>query len=219
MEDFAVMFKVSIDSTFTRIGFGVYQRKVFALLCLVGISFSIIDTGPVFWAHNPQLHCSGGHHERNLNLSHKQTHETPIVNLKSNSTQSDELLTKISPENEITSDGSIGNISGKPNLLPNASVTLDYEDIFVYNDIGHRCTISIDEGLLIVHSSNTRQHCHDPTPDYKISNIAARVSLIVSTMVFFSALVFSVLVLVRSINEISALVFSVLVLVRSINEI
>ena len=193
MEDFAVMFKVSIDSTFTRIGFGVYQRKVFALLCLVGISFSIIDTGPVFWAHNPQLHCSGDHHERNLNLSarndnfsHTQANETFTVNLKSNSTKSDELLTTISYENEITFDGSVGNISGKSNPLPAVTITLDYEDIFVYHETGHKCTISIDEGLLIVHSGDTRQHCHDPTPDYKISTIAARVSLIVSTIVLSS---------------------------------
>ena len=209
MEDFTVMFKVSIDSTFTRIGFGVYQRKVFALLCLVGISFSIIDTGPVFWAHSSQLHCSGGHHERNLNLSarnfsHKQTNETFNVNLISISTKTDELLTTISPENEITSDGSIGNISGKSNPLP-VTITLDYKDIFVYHETGHKCTISIDEDLLIVHNGNTRQHCHDPTPDYKISTIAARVSLFVSTIdlsSFFSALLFSVLALVRSINDI-----------------
>ena len=188
MEDFAVMFKVSIDSTFTRIGFGVYQRKVFALLCLFGISFSIIDTGPVFWAHSPQLHCSGGHHERTLNLSarndsisHTQTNETFNLNLISNSTKTHELLTTISPENEITSDGSIANISGESYFLPATSVTLDYEDIFVFHEIGHKCTISIDEELLIVHSGNTRQHCHDPTPDYKISTIAARVSLIVFT--------------------------------------
>ena len=188
MEDFSVMFKVSIDSTFTRIGFGVYQRKVFALLCLVGISFSIIDTGPVFWAQSPQFHCSGGHHERNLNVSarnfsHKQTNETFNVNLISNSTKSDELLTTISPENENTSDGSIGNISVESNFLQATSVTLDFEDIFVYHEIGLKCTISIDEGLLIVHSGNIRRHCHDPTPDYKMSTIAARVSLIVSTIV------------------------------------
>ena len=196
MEDFAVMFKVSIDSTFTRIGFGVYQRKVFALLCFVGISFSIIDTGPVFWAHSPQLHCSRGHHERNLNLStrndnisHTQTNETLIVNLKSNSTKSDELRVTISPENNVTFDESSepnGNVSGKSNPLPVATISLDYEDIFVYHETGHKCTISIDEGLLIVHSGNTRQHCHDPTPDYKISTIAARVGLIVSTIVLSS---------------------------------
>ena len=190
------MFKVSIDSAFTRIGFGVYQRKVFALLCLVGISFSIIDTGPVFWAHSPQLHCSRGHHERNLNLStrndnisHTQTNETLIVNLKSNSTKSGELLVTISPENNATfgeSSVTISNISGKSNFLPAATIKMDYEDIFVYHDIGHKCTISTDEGLLIVHSGNTRQHCHDPTPDYKISTIAARVSLIVSTIVLSS---------------------------------
>ena len=173
------MFKVSIDSTFTRIGFGIYQRKVFALLCLVGIAFSIIDTGPVFWAHSPELHCSRGHHGENSslrgrhdNLSHVQTNETFTANqIILNNTKSDALLTTISP----TLDGSnitIGNISRKSNFL----LTLDYEDIFAYRDTGHKCSILIDEGLLIVHHGNTRQHCHDPSPDYKISTISARVS-------------------------------------------
>ena len=181
------MFKVSIDSTFTRIGFGVYQRKVFALLCLVGISFSIIDTGPVFWAHIPQLHCSGGHHGRNLNLSarndnlsHIQINGTILVNLTSNSTNSDELLATISSENDVTFDGSNTTI----NNSAAASGMLDYEDIFVYHDIGHKCSLSIDEGVLIVHSGSTRQHCHDPTPDYKLSTIAARVSLLCTSGFF-----------------------------------
>ncbi len=35
-------------------GFGHYQRKVLLLLCWAGIPWSIIDTGPVFWA-DPQV--------------------------------------------------------------------------------------------------------------------------------------------------------------------
>ena len=126
MESFSVMLKVSIDSTFTRIGFGVYQRKVFALLCLVGISFSIIGSGPIFWAHSPQLHCSGGHHaensspgERHGNLSHAQTNETVTTNPMLNGSKSDELLTTISSENEDRFDESnmtVGNISPKSNF-------------------------------------------------------------------------------------------------------
>ena len=191
MENFAEMLKVSIDSTFTRIGFGVYQRKVFALLCLAGISFSIIDSGPIFWAHSPQLHCSGGHDAKNLslgaghgNLSHALNNETFTVNLMLSITKSDELLTTISSENKTKFDESnstTGNIFGKSNSLPAASVAVDYQDISVYQDTGHKCSISADEGLLIVYSGDTRQHCHDPTADYKISTIAARVSLIVCT--------------------------------------
>ena len=129
------------------------------------------------------------------------------MNLKSNSTKSDELRVTISPENNVTFDESSepnGNVSGKSNPLPVATISLDYEDIFVYHETGHQCTISIDEGLLIVHSGNTRQHCHDPTPDYKISTISARVSLIVFTTGLFDFFCsgFSVLGLVKSINEI-----------------
>ena len=38
--------------------FGTYQRRVFALLCLVGIPFSFFDTGPILWARVPEYHCN-----------------------------------------------------------------------------------------------------------------------------------------------------------------
>ena len=38
--------------------FGKYQRRIFILLCLAGIPFSIFDTGPVFWADVLQYKCN-----------------------------------------------------------------------------------------------------------------------------------------------------------------
>ena len=63
--------------TMVSIGeFGKYQRRIFILLCLVGIPFSIFDTGPVFWADFQQYKCNdtrmvqynkGNHYLTNLN--------------------------------------------------------------------------------------------------------------------------------------------------------
>ena len=49
---------MGLDITMAAIGeFGKYQRRVFILLCLVGVPFSIFHTGPIFWAFMPQYQC------------------------------------------------------------------------------------------------------------------------------------------------------------------
>ena len=55
--------------------FGKYQRKIFIMLCLVSIPFSIFETGPIFWAFTPEYQCdipehlASGKSVKNLNTN------------------------------------------------------------------------------------------------------------------------------------------------------
>ena len=51
---------MGIEITMAAIGdFGKYQRRVFVLLCLVCLPFSVFETGPIFWAFTPEYQCVG----------------------------------------------------------------------------------------------------------------------------------------------------------------
>ncbi len=53
---------MGLDLTMVAVGeFGKYQRRIFTLLCLVGIPFSLFETGPVFWAFIPSHKCNDSH--------------------------------------------------------------------------------------------------------------------------------------------------------------
>ena len=49
---------MGIEITMAAIGdFGKYQRRVFVLLCLVCLPFSVFETGPIFWGFTPEYQC------------------------------------------------------------------------------------------------------------------------------------------------------------------
>ena len=53
---------MGLDIAMVAVGeFGKYQRRIFILLCLVGIPFSVFHTGPIFWANIPKYQCESEH--------------------------------------------------------------------------------------------------------------------------------------------------------------
>ena len=49
---------MSVDDTLSTVGeLGLYQKRVVALLCLVGLASVFLEQGSQFWAATPSHHC------------------------------------------------------------------------------------------------------------------------------------------------------------------
>ena len=181
---------MSLDSLWVRLGgFGFHQRKVFVFLCLVGLPFSFIDTGPVFWADTPNIYC-GMKGKDKWSENHTVFHNAASsCNYKKDSNHSGHCengtnsTTKWKTRENITIDDIYDFINSTAfndtaRLLNSTHYTLGYEDVLVLNNIGYKCSFSSNEGLITLRNGNTTRQCQYSVSNNKGSTIVTRVSCI-----------------------------------------
>ena len=143
---------MGFDLTMVSVGeFGKYQRRVFALLCLVGIPFSFFDTGPVLWAYIPEYQCGDSHL-----INHKQQRKNTLYTSETDRMNTDERNGSLDVTNEVDGDNWV-----------------DLWDLFTDSD-NERCFLSsrnTDEPR-----RNEGQYCANYTFEATGTTIVARVS-------------------------------------------
>lgn len=173
---------MSLDSIWVRLGgFGCYQRRAFAFLCLVGLPFSFIDTGPAFWADTPKIHCvlmdKSGTSLNNTVLDNV-TNVQGNINFASNITNGTGTSTERTMLHNGTKDDEQHLINGTTFKAATSLSNITHNELGDPNMLAHfstgqKCSISMNEGLITLRDGNTtrKYQLHD-----QASTIVSRVS-------------------------------------------
>ena len=166
--------------TMVSIGeFGKYQRRIFILLCLVGIPFSIFDTGPVFWADFQQYKCNdtrmvqynkGNHYPTNLN------NNTVNVNVTRVPQDSDDGDDDVDEKKKVNLKDMFSDVPDKGCYL----ITQDDTD---------------DTNTTLVNAPNEKQYCANYSFEATGVSIVGRVSTAILTVI--NTYAYDALVMIR----------------------
>lgn len=159
---------MGLDMTMVSIGeFGKYQRRIFILLCLVGIPFSIFDTGPVFWADFQRYKCNdtrmvqynkGNHYRSAMNNNTVSVNVTRVPQDSDDGGDDDDNNKKV-------------NLKDMFNDVPDKGCYLITQD-----DID-------DANTTLVNAPNEKQYCANYSFEVPGVSIVGRVSTVTVTVI------------------------------------
>ena len=144
--------------------FGKYQRRIFVLLCLVGIPFSIFDTGPVFWAEFQQYKCN----DTRMVPDNRGNHY--LMDLNNNNNNVNVNVTQSPKDSDDVDENDKVNLKDMFNDVPNEACYLTAQD-----DTDDANT-NDDTNTTLVNAPNEKQYCANYSFEATGVSIVGRVS-------------------------------------------